>query len=436
MKQVPQNRRKRRIFAVVALNVHSGQRKLAGIVRYLNDRQPSDEEKWDIDILHGKDAVTDTAMRRAVREGVSGIIQLNYPSPETMRLVARSGIPCVVETSGQESLKSKVESQKSKVESRKSKVKSRKSKVEGRKSKVENRLSHVACRMSTPSSSNVVRIICDARELAREAAQNLIVRQSFASFGFVGTPEGESWSSERGAFFKEALAERGHECAVFKSRRAGLGSWLASLPRPAAICAANDSTAREVANAALDKGLRIPDDIAVLGIDDDPKFCLSASPAISSVVQDFESCGYQAAEALQRLMDGDTTGPSLLRYGARGVSIRESTLSSSPHADFVQRALDWIDANACSYIGAADVARALGVSRQMLDLRFRELLRTTVHAVLRERRLEEVKLLLSTTNMTVGRITEQCGFTSAGHLKNLFRRTFGCSMRDWRKAGK
>ena len=416
MKQVPQNRRKRRIFAVVALNVHSGQRKLAGIVRYLNDRQPSDEEKWDIDILHGKDAVTDAAMRRAVREGVSGIIQLNYPSPETMRLVDRSGIPCVVETSGQES---------------------RKSKVESRKSKFENRLSHVACRMSTPSSSNVVRIICDARELAREAAQNLVVRQSFASFGFVGTPEGESWSSERGAFFKEALAERGHECAMFnKSKRAGLGSWLASLPRPAAICAANDSTAREVANAALDKGLRIPDDIAVLGIDDDPKFCLSASPAISSVVQDFESCGYQAAEALQRLMDGDTTGPSLLRYGARGVSIRESTLSSSPHADFVQRALDWIDANACSYIGAADVARALGVSRQMLDLRFRELLRTTVHAVLRERRLEEVKLLLSTTNMTVGRITEQCGFTSAGHLKNLFRRTFGCSMRDWRKAGK
>ena len=402
MKQVPQNRRKRRIFAVVALNVHSGQRKLAGIVRYLNDRQPSDEEKWDIDILHGKDAVTDTAMRRAVREGVSGIIQLNYPSPETMRLVARSGIPCVVETAG-----------------------------------LNDGMSHAACRASPPPSSNVVRIICDARELAREAAQNLVVRQSFASFGFVGTPEGESWSSERGAFFKEALAERGHECAMFnKSKRAGLGSWLASLPRPAAICAANDSTAREVANAALDKGLRIPDDIAVLGIDDDPKFCLSASPAISSVVQDFESCGYQAAEALQRLMDGDTTGPSLLRYGARGVSIRESTLSSSPHADFVQRALDWIDANACSYIGAADVARALGVSRQMLDLRFRELLRTTVHAVLRERRLEEVKLLLSTTNMTVGRITEQCGFTSAGHLKNLFRRTFGCSMRDWRKAGK
>ena len=383
---------KRRVFAVVALNVHSGQRKLAGIVRYLNERQPRDEDKWDVDILHGKDAVTDAAMRRAVREGVSGIIQLNYPSEATMRLVARSGIPCVVETSD--------------------------------------------AQCEEADRRNVVRIVCDARELAREAAQNLVVRQAFASFGYVGTAEGESWSRERGTFFQEALAVRGRTCAIFQSGSGGLGKWIASLPRPAAICAANDHTARAVADAALAQNLRIPDDIAVLGIDDDPKFCLSASPALSSVVQDFESCGYQAAEALQRLMDGDSSGPTFLRYGAQGVSIRESTLSSSPHAVFVQKALDWIDANACRYIGAADVAAALGVSRQMLDIRFRELLRTTVHTVLRERRLEEVKRLLATTNLPVGRITEQCGFTSAGHLKNLFRRTFGCSMREWRKAAR
>ena len=99
----------------------------------------------------------------------------------------------------------------------------------------------------------------------------------------------------------------------------------------------------------------------------------------------------------------------------------------------MQKALDWIDANACSYIGASDVARAMGVSRRMLDMRFRELLRTTVHAILRERRLEEVKRLLSTTKLPVGRITEMCGFASAGHLKNLFRRSAGCSMRDYRQ---
>ncbi len=407
MKRNAKTNFRRKVIVVVALNVYSGQRKLSGVTRFFNERLPREEDKWDLDILHGHDALTEAAMRRAIREGVAGLILLDYPSEAMVRLVARSGIPCVVETAGGSG--------------------------GAGGSPAKPRVVSIAGEPPAPRQ-NVVRIVCDARELAREAAQNLVVRQAFASFGYVGTSEGESWSRERGAFFQEALAARGRACSSFQLRRGELGAWLVALPRPAAICAANDSTARAVADAALAQNLRIPDDIAVLGIDDDPMFCLGAAPAISSVVQDFESCGYQAAEALQRLMDGDCSGPTLLRYGARGVSIRESTLSSSPHAVFVQKALDWIDANACRYIGAADVATALGVSRRILDLRFRELLRTTVHAVLRERRLEEVKRLLAGTNKTVGQITEQCGFTSAGHLKNLFRRTFGCSMRDWRKA--
>ena len=399
----------RKVFVVVALNVYSGQRKLAGITRFFNERLPREEDKWSIDVLHGNDALTDVAMRRAVREGVSGIILLDYPGEATMGVVERSGVPCVVETSD----------------------------AQFTMHNAQCTMKNAECRMQNAECEgagerNIVRIVCDARELAREAAQNLLVRQSFASFGYVGTPDGESWSKERGAYFREALAARGRDCAIFNSRRGGIGAWLAALPRPVAVCAANDLTARAVADAALAKGLRIPEDVAVLGIDDDPKFCLGASPALSSIIQDFESCGFQTAEALQRLMDGDYTGPAILRYGARGVAIRESTLSSSPYADFVQKALDWIDANACQYIGASDVARALGVSRRTLDMRFRELLRTTVHAVLRERRLEEVKRLLSTTDMPIGRITETCGFTSAGHLKNLFRRTTGVSMRDWR----
>ena len=208
--------------------------------------------------------------------------------------------------------------------------------------------------------------------------------------------------------------------------------FIIPFPRPAAICAANDFTAREVANAALGEGLRIPDDIAVLGIDDDPKFCLSASPAISSVVQDFESCGFQAAEALQRLMDGDATGQSLLHYGARGVSIRKSTLSDSPHAALVQKALEVIDADDPRF-GVDEVARRLGVSRSLLDLRFREIERKSAHAVIRERRLEYASRLLAETKRSIEKITADCGFTNRTHLKKLFKTAFGCSMREWRR---
>ena len=134
------------------------------------------------------------AMRRAVREGVSGIILLNYPSEATMRLVTRSGVPCVVETAGGETHAEGAENA-------------------ARKSR----------RGTTGWQTKVVRIVCDAREVAREAATNLAVRQSFASFGYVNAPEGKSWSSERGEFFRETLAERGLRCAVFPPRRRGLG---------------------------------------------------------------------------------------------------------------------------------------------------------------------------------------------------------------------
>lgn len=388
-------RHQRNVLAVVALNVFAGQRKLAGITRFFNERLPREEDKWSIDVIHGNDALTEAALRRAVRSGVSGIILLDYPSAATMRIIARSKIPCVVEISASEDVDSNI---------------------------IE----------PVGSGGRIVRIICESRSIAREASANLAVQQIFKSFCYVGTPEGESWSLERGHLFGEALAERGLKCQFFTKRWKQLGIWLSSLPRPAAICAANDATARDVINAALAANLRIPADMAVLGIDDDPKFCLGASPTLSSVVQDFDACGFLAAEALQQMMDGDYSGPKILHYGAKGVAIRESTMHSSPYADFVQRALDWIDANACRYISATDVARALDVSRRTLDLRLSEVLQTTVHVVLRERRLEQVKRLLETSGMTIAQITESCGFTSAGHLKNLFRKTFGCSMRDWR----
>ena len=397
--------RNRRVFAVISLGVHSGQRKLAGILRFLNERLQHEEDKWDIDVLHSLYALTDATMRRAVRDGVAGILLLAYPSEATMRLVTRSGVPCVVETAGEETHAKSAEYAEGK------------NHVEG----------------AGYAEGNLVRIVCDAREVAWEAAMNLAVRQSFASFGYVNTSEGESWSRERGNLFREALAERGLECAVFTPRRRGLGAWLAALPRPAAVCAANDLMARAVADAALAQGLRIPDDIAVLGIDDDPKFCLGATPTLSSVVQDFESCGYQAAEALQRLMDGDFSGPTLLRYGARGVSIRESTLSSSPYANLVQCAFEYIDANACDpTFGVDAVAEHLGVSRRLLDMRFRQLGQKPVHAVLLARRLEQARLLLERGDLSIEAITSACGFVNRTHLKKLFKATFGCTMRDWR----
>jgi len=378
---------RKRVIAALALNVFSGQRKLAGMIDFFNERFTSEDRKWDMDLMSGYERLTDAAIRRYVKEGVDGFLLLCHPPVETIRALVRSGLPCIVETSAD-----------------------------------------VPFRIP----ANLVRVSCDTRELARAAALHFAARQVFRAYGYVNTKEEESWSTGRGRFFCETLAARGHRVSICNLRHDHLTAWLRRLAKPAAVCAANDATARLVADACRRAGLAIPDDVAVLGFDDDPVFCLRPEPRLSSVAQDFVRCGHLAAETLDRLMHGEKNVPRTLSYGARDIVIRESTMRDSPHVGIVQKALSFIDSNGCDSIGAEDVARHLGVSRRLIDLRFGEILGHSIYEILRERKLEEVKRLLRTTTDPIADITEACGFANKTHLKNIFRRCTGLSMRDYR----
>lgn len=387
MKRTPAARRKR-VIAALALNVYSGQRKLSGMIDFFNEHLTTEAQKWDMDLLSGHERLTAATIRRYAKEGVDGFLVLCHPQDETIRNLAGTGLPCIIETSAELPFRPK---------------------------------------------SNLVRIFCDTRELARAAALHFVVRQVFRSFGYVNTKKEEAWSKDRERHFTETLAERGHRASVCNLRRDNLIAWLKRLPKPAAVCAANDATARLVAESCERSGLSIPDDIALLGFDDDPVFCLGPKPRISSVAQDFARCGHLAAETLDRMMRGGMAPSETLSYGTRGIIIRESTMRASPHVDIVQNALSFIDANGCRNIGSDDVAEHLGVSRRLIDLRFEEVLGHSIYEILRERKLEEVKRLLRTTDDPIADITEACGFTNRTHLKNLFRRCTGLSMRDYRK---
>lgn len=380
--------RRKRVIAVLALNVYSGQRKLSGMTDFFNTQFTHEELKWDIDILSGYERLTDATIRHYVREGVDGFLLLCHPPSETIRALARTGLPCVIETADE---------------------------------------------VPFDLRPNLVRLFCDTRELARTAAQHFAARQVFASYGYVNTAEEESWSTGRCQYYCEALTERCHAVSVCNLRKDNLTAWLKRLPKPAAVCAANDATARLVADAALKAKLAIPDDVAVLGFDDDPVFCLQPEPRLSSVAQDFAICGRLAAETLDKMMHCAKDVPPTLTYGARDVVIRESTMRDSPHVGLVQKALAFIDANGCGTIGADDVAAHLGVSRRLIDLRFEEILGQSIYTILRERKLEEVKRRLRSTDDSIADITAACGFTNKTHLKNLFRRCTGLSMRDYRK---
>ena len=276
----------------------------------------------------------------------------------------------------------------------------------------------------------------------------------FAAAGFVPSDADDDWSAAREAGFLGNF--RDAEKSVFRpvaepgSDRdiAALADWLKSLPKPAAVMAAWDMRAVHVLSACRLARQKVPGQIAVIGVDNDPLLCDFSTPPLTSIAPDHALEGQLAAETIDRLMRRTSTSrsrnaptahhrnfPARILNTAKKMVERESAKPVSPVASLIARALAFIDSHAAENIKTADVVAALAVSRSLLDLRFREFRGETVSKAIANRRLAEVKRLLAETGLSIRAITAKCGFANPNHLKNLFKRRYGRSMRAWRNAG-
>ncbi len=288
----------------------------------------------------------------------------------------------------------------------------------------------------------VASLLCDNASVARLAAEHLLSR-GFRSFGFVGEENGIAWSRERLAAFRRALAARGFSCAAYPilpaARRADLAfarrdlaAWLARLPRPAAVLAAYDIRARHVLEAARAAGLAVPADVAVIGVDDDPLLCETASPAISSIAMDTEDAGYRAAAALDAAMRGETPAESVVLFRGVRVAARASTARFVGLDPLVARARATIAAADPAALSVAGLLAGLGVSRRTLELRFRAETGTTPGRAIAETKLRRARDLLRTTSLAQEKIAAACGFCDASHMGHLFRIHFGAAPSSFR----
>ncbi len=291
-------------------------------------------------------------------------------------------------------------------------------------------------------NANNAFIRLDDTQIGKTAAHHLTSLGHFSSFGFVPARMQTQWSRIREHAFCSAIAGMGGRCSVFRANQAddkayhdGLAAWLRALSKPTAIFCAYDTCAVDVVTACHECHVGIPDQAALLGVDDDDFNCNLVSPALSSIRPDFEGEGFLAAKTLDALMDHRTVKRRLMTHKICGITERGSTRPISPSGFLVQRALEYIGGNACNGIGVADVAAYLGISRSLLDLRFRQIQRQSVLATIRRRQLEEVARLLRTTRHSIAHITALCGFKSENHPKKLFRDAFGASMHEYRRVG-
>ena len=291
-------------------------------------------------------------------------------------------------------------------------------------------------------TSSIAFIRNDNIETGRVAAQYFRSLGNFSSFGYIPAAHpGEEWSTGRENGFRTELERHGREISLFQGAADtgaslhALAKWLKALPKPAAVFASWDYPAMQALEICRAEGLKVPHDVAVLGVDNDSLVCDATVPPLSSIPFDYEQQGFESAAALSALFKKPALHrkrPMTVTCRPLPVFVRESAAAISPATNLLKRAMRYISKNAVRGISMRDVARDLGVSQSLLSLRFREFSSGTVMDAVIAARIEKAKHLLATTSRSVKDITAASGFRNANYMKAVFKRIVGMTMRDYR----
>lgn len=283
----------------------------------------------------------------------------------------------------------------------------------------------------------------DDYAIGQAGADYLMSLGAFRSYIYIPTNQPSYASHLRQDGFTDRLRRKGIDVLSFPidpDRLDGgyeeiqtLAKWLRTLPKPIAAMTAFDQRASHLLEAAQTCGLKVPGQMAVLGVDNDELVCDFTNPPLTSIESDHGYNGELAAAELERMMN-DSTGHivRLRKSSRRRVVERQSAKPVPPAAQLVTRGLAYIRKNATRGISTEDVVGHLGVSRRLADLRFREFVGSTIHATIIETRLGELKRRLRETEIDIASLSSACGFASENYAKNLFKARFGMTMSTWR----
>jgi len=283
-------------------------------------------------------------------------------------------------------------------------------------------------------------VTCDNYGIGREGARFLI-QKHYRNYAFVGMPHIQNWSALRQQGFVDELVRNGYSYQLFKTRarsnwkqeREDLTNFLNGLPKPCAVMAPIDSRAKHVIDCCRLSNITIPDQISVLGVDNDEIICDWTNPSLSSIQLEFEQSGYRLARLLDELMTTEgSTKPRIETYGVTGIVERQSTSNSDGSVRIVTAARDYIRLHATADISVGDIATACGCSVRALQAKFKKVLGVRPIDELVKRRLKLATDILSKTETPIKQIGYLCGFKTLSNLKIAFKQHFGCSMSYWR----
>lgn len=289
--------------------------------------------------------------------------------------------------------------------------------------------------------SSIPNITCDYR-LAGSMAADFYINKGFRNFAFYGYKD-TVWSDGRCNGFRDRVTEKGFGANFYEYKEefgsfwhyesSHLAGWLKSLPRSTAILACDDNRGSRITEVCRVIGVRIPDELAVLGVDDDEISCNLSDPPLSSIHMDVEKGGYEAAKLIDKLIKDKNASYTDVLIESTKVVDRLSTDIYSTTDPYVLIALKYIHQNLCSNIKVYDVVKQVPLSRRLLEMRFKQVTNVPVYQYIFTLRMERFAQLLLDSNDPIAEVATCVGLMNYKNLARQFELYKGCSPSEYRK---
>lgn len=294
-------------------------------------------------------------------------------------------------------------------------------------------------RPSLQHDRNAVCISSDSGAIANLAAKDLL-SLDLNGFAYIAWHVDTPWSEERGIQFERIIRAHGKSCRTFRlpvpdehgDFSTGLDEFIRALPRPSGLFLCCDLAAKTVFDSCQRCGLSVPDDIAVVSVDNDVEICEHQPVSLTSIEQDYSAIGLKAARILNILMHGHLPKEADCRIPVKRI-VRRASASGLRNIDKrVAAAIEYVRTHACEKIAPADVIRAMGCSERHANHLFSGIRRHTILDEIHLRRIDFAKEQLEAQINPIETIAELCGYGSPTDFSRVFRRYAGVSPRQWR----
>ena len=379
----------RRILAILRFIGVSGREHLRGISTRLANRH----QKWNIRFILGGNQLTPDDITKIRQSFFYGIIVADRIEKTVEDLIGATECPVVTLNSGRGALAKR--------------------------------------------TANATHIWNNDKEIGARAARELALLGQFRSFAYIAFSQSIRWSMRRESGFRLNVPK---DIPFFRFNAQGhmrssdnLRDWISQLPKPTAIMASYDALGTQAIECCNALRIPVPEQVAIIGVDNETTICDSTSPALTSIESDMCSAGQRAVDELERLMRArkKPRAKNIVLNQLRLIK-RGSTAPIAPSASLVDRCLSYVKREAPNIRSVLEVADSLGVSRRLLEMRVKASIGKTVHELIVERRLKLAESLLRETDYSIDLISEKCGYGRSARLKYIFKGKHGLTMSEWR----